>query len=96
MELCVIACLNFCSALSCVLQNIYWSDSGDLVAISSDNSFYILKYKVRIPLYPCSCFWFTSELKMGKVICNMMVGCSVDIKLITDVSHNLGEHMFVC
>jgi hypothetical protein len=32
----------------------------------------------------------------GDVICNMMVGCSVDIKLITDVSHNLGEHLFVC
>ncbi len=92
----MIACLNFSSTLSCMLQNIYWSDSGDLVAISSDNSFYILKYKVRILLYPCSCFWFILVLKMGKVICNMMVGCSVDIKLITDVSHNLGEHMFVC
>lgn len=27
-----------------VVKNIYWSDSGDLVAIASDNSFYILKY----------------------------------------------------
>ncbi|MCI04137.1 coatomer subunit beta'-2-like, partial [Trifolium medium] len=24
--------------------NLYWADSGDLVAISSDTSFYILKY----------------------------------------------------
>jgi coatomer subunit beta' len=32
-----------------VAKNIYWSDNGDLVAISSDNSFYILKYKVRRP-----------------------------------------------
>lgn len=34
------------------LQNIYWSDSGDLVAIASDNSFYILKYNVS-----CSPDW---------------------------------------
>ncbi|KAH9566824.1 hypothetical protein CY35_04G149400 [Sphagnum magellanicum] len=31
-----------------VAKNIYWSDSGDLVAISSDNSFYILKYKREV------------------------------------------------
>lgn len=29
-------------------QNVYWADSGDLVAIASDSSFYILKYNVRI------------------------------------------------
>ena len=28
-------------------QNLYWADSGDLVAIASDSSFYILKYNVR-------------------------------------------------
>uniref|UniRef100_A0A7I4DAQ0 Beta'-coat protein n=1 Tax=Physcomitrium patens TaxID=3218 RepID=A0A7I4DAQ0_PHYPA len=27
-----------------VVKNIYWSDSGDLVAIASESSFYILKY----------------------------------------------------
>lgn len=32
-------------------QNLYWADSGDLVAISSDASFYILKYNVRIIIY---------------------------------------------
>ncbi|KAM1061878.1 hypothetical protein ACFX14_026189 [Malus domestica] len=26
------------------VKNVYWADSGDLVAISSDSSFYILKY----------------------------------------------------
>ncbi|CAM6097942.1 unnamed protein product [Calypogeia fissa] len=26
------------------VKNIYWSDSGDLVAIASDSSFYVLKY----------------------------------------------------
>jgi coatomer subunit beta' len=26
------------------LQNLYWADSGDLVAIASDTSFYILKF----------------------------------------------------
>ena len=31
-------------------QNLYWADSGDLVAIASDTSFYILKYNVRIPI----------------------------------------------
>ena len=30
------------------LQNLYWAESGDLVAIASDTSFYILKYNVRI------------------------------------------------
>jgi hypothetical protein len=30
------------------LQNVYWSDGGDLVTIASDNSFYILKYNVSI------------------------------------------------
>ncbi len=52
---------NLCSCSSklwgaCIygLQNIYWSDSGDLVTISSDNSFYILKYKVRRPYSQCS------------------------------------------
>ena len=29
-------------------QNLYWADSGDLVAIASDTSFYILKYNVSI------------------------------------------------
>lgn len=29
-------------------QNLYWADSGDLVTIASDTSFYILKYNVRI------------------------------------------------
>ncbi|KAG6550752.1 hypothetical protein Mapa_007656 [Marchantia paleacea] len=28
------------------VKNIYWSDGGDLVAIASDSSFYILKYNV--------------------------------------------------
>lgn len=32
--------------LSC--QNLYWADSGDLVAIASDASFYILKYNVSV------------------------------------------------
>lgn len=27
-----------------VVKNVYWSDSGDLVAIASESSFYILKY----------------------------------------------------
>lgn len=27
-----------------IVKDIYWADSGDLVTISSDNSFYILKY----------------------------------------------------
>lgn len=31
-------------------QNLYWADGGDLVAISSDTSFYILKYNVSILL----------------------------------------------
>ncbi|KAH9714549.1 Coatomer subunit beta'-2 [Citrus sinensis] len=30
------------------VKNLYWADSGDLVAIASDTSFYILKYNVRI------------------------------------------------
>jgi coatomer subunit beta' len=30
----------------CLLQNVYWADSGDLVTIASDSSFYILKYNV--------------------------------------------------
>lgn len=30
------------------LQNLYWADSGDLVTIASDTSFYILKYNVRL------------------------------------------------
>ncbi|RRT75319.1 hypothetical protein B296_00031350 [Ensete ventricosum] len=29
-----------------ILQNLYWADSGDLLVIASDTSFYILKYKV--------------------------------------------------
>ncbi|KAI4966050.1 hypothetical protein ZWY2020_046747 [Hordeum vulgare] len=28
-------------------QNLYWADSGDLVTVASDTSFYILKYNVR-------------------------------------------------
>ncbi|CAD6340303.1 unnamed protein product [Miscanthus lutarioriparius] len=28
------------------VKNVYWADSGDLVAIASDTSFYILKYNV--------------------------------------------------
>ena len=32
------------------VQNLYWADSGDLVAIASDTSFYILKYNVRMTL----------------------------------------------
>lgn len=31
-----------------IYQNLYWADSGDLVAIASDTSFYMLKYNVRI------------------------------------------------
>lgn len=31
-------------------QNLYWADSGDLVTIASDTSFYILKYNVRAPI----------------------------------------------
>lgn len=31
-----------------MLQNIYWSDGGDLVAIASDSSFYVLKYNVSL------------------------------------------------
>eukprot|EP00249_Psilotum_nudum_P021933 c28306_g1_i1 orf=1196-3937(-) len=30
------------------VKNIYWADSGDLVTISSDNSFYILKYNREV------------------------------------------------
>ena len=30
------------------IQNLYWADSGDLVAIASDTSFYMLKFNVRI------------------------------------------------
>jgi hypothetical protein len=37
---------KFCNFL--LGQNLYWADSGDLVAISSDTSFYILKYNVSI------------------------------------------------
>lgn len=33
-----------------IFQNLYWADSGDLVAIASDTSFYILKYNVRISI----------------------------------------------
>ncbi|RWW25193.1 hypothetical protein GW17_00010483 [Ensete ventricosum] len=29
-----------------MLQNLYWADSGDLLVIASDTSFYILKYNV--------------------------------------------------
>lgn len=36
----------FCSNVN-LFQNLYWAASGDLVAISSDASFYILKYNVR-------------------------------------------------
>ncbi|KAH9666193.1 Coatomer subunit beta'-2 [Citrus sinensis] len=32
------------------VKNLYWADSGDLVAIASDTSFYILKYNVRISI----------------------------------------------
>ena len=32
------------------LQNLYWAESGDLVAIASDTSFYILKFNVRVSL----------------------------------------------
>ncbi|CAN6456322.1 unnamed protein product [Victoria cruziana] len=28
-----------------IVKNLYWADSGDLLAIASDTSFYILKYK---------------------------------------------------
>ncbi|KAL4016659.1 hypothetical protein IC575_024313 [Cucumis melo] len=34
------------------VKNLYWPDSGDLVAIASDTSFYILKYNVRILVMP--------------------------------------------
>lgn len=37
----LLLCFNF-------MQNLYWADSGDLVAIASDASFYMLKYNVRI------------------------------------------------
>lgn len=44
------------------IQNLYWADSGDLVSIASDTSFYILKYNVRMlsPLmlsYPVVWMW---------------------------------------
>ncbi|KAJ7540716.1 hypothetical protein O6H91_10G027900 [Diphasiastrum complanatum] len=42
-----------------VVKNIYWADSGDLVAISSENSFYILKYNHQV---------VTSYLDSGKPI----------------------------
>ncbi|RWW82361.1 hypothetical protein BHE74_00009180 [Ensete ventricosum] len=31
-----------------MLQNLYWADSGDLLVIASDTSFYILKYNVSL------------------------------------------------
>ena len=31
-----------------MFQNVYWADSGDLLAITSDNSFYILKYNREV------------------------------------------------
>lgn len=37
-----------------IFQNLYWADSGDLVAIASDSSFYILKYNVSFRP-----FWFS-------------------------------------
>ena len=36
------------NAWSWIYQNLFWADSGDLVAIASDTSFYILKYNVRL------------------------------------------------
>jgi coatomer subunit beta' len=30
------------------VKNVYWADSGDLLAITSDNSFYILKYNREV------------------------------------------------
>ena len=39
--------LTFLHLLS---QNLYWADSGDIFAIASDTSFYILKYNVRMIL----------------------------------------------
>lgn len=40
-------------------QNLYWADSGDLVAIASDTSFYILKYNVRILVVPLRSWWLS-------------------------------------
>ncbi|KAF9603027.1 hypothetical protein IFM89_033752 [Coptis chinensis] len=42
------------SALVELHNNLYWADSGDLVAIASDTSFYILKYngKFQFQLKP--------------------------------------------
>jgi hypothetical protein len=43
----VLFCLNAAGIdYLCLLQNVYWADSGDLVTIASDSSFYILKYNV--------------------------------------------------
>ncbi|XP_024389865.1 coatomer subunit beta'-1 [Physcomitrium patens] len=42
-----------------VVKNVYWSDSGDLVTIASDNSFYILKYNRDV---------VTSYLDSGKPV----------------------------
>lgn len=40
-----------------LFQNLYWADSGDLVAISSESSFYILKFNVS------SCSHFLSKFQ---------------------------------
>ncbi|OAE32528.1 hypothetical protein AXG93_3242s1510 [Marchantia polymorpha subsp. ruderalis] len=56
------------------VKNIYWSDGGDLVAIASDSSFYILKYNVS-SFYTCQASFenlerdiVTSYLESGKPV----------------------------
>lgn len=49
-----------------ILQNLYWADSGDLVAVASDTSFYILKYNVRITFILRS-YLFACKFLLGRL-----------------------------
>ncbi|CAM6085087.1 unnamed protein product [Calypogeia fissa] len=50
------------------VKNIYWSDSGDLVAIASDSSFYVLKYNRDI---------VSSYLDSGKPVDEQVGDCFI-------------------
>lgn len=62
----------FCNLLLAGLQNLYWADSGDLLAIASDTSFYILKYNVCAVsctfLHFFLYIFFGSNLKISKLV----------------------------
>ena len=52
-----------------LFQNLYWADSGDLVAIASDTSFYILKYNVwilKLLILFLTCVILLSSIELAK------------------------------